>query len=114
MPQQWFTVRAQAELKAVQVSTRGIIGEWGLSDREFVRDVGAAGDDIELIEVTINSQGGDVEQFQPRFKSNAEETPKSNLVMIYCLTNRRLSTTNPSSFDRYGLISNPPRRTYRA
>lgn len=61
MPQQWFTVRAQAEAKAVQVSIRGIIGEWGLSDREFIRDVEAAGDDVELIEVTINSRGGEVD-----------------------------------------------------
>lgn len=61
MPQQWFTVRAEAEAKAVQVSIRGIIGEWGLSDREFIRDVEAAGDDIELIEVTINSRGGEVD-----------------------------------------------------
>ncbi len=61
MPQQWFTVRAQAEAKAVQVSIRGIIGEWGLTDREFIRDVEAAGDDVELIEVTINSRGGEVD-----------------------------------------------------
>lgn len=61
MPQQWFTVRAEAEAKTVKVSIRGIIGEWGLSDREFIRDVEAAGDDIELIEVTINSRGGEVD-----------------------------------------------------
>lgn len=61
MPHNWFTVRAMAEQKTVNVSVRGIIGEYGVSDREFIRDVEAAGDDVEIINVTINSRGGEAD-----------------------------------------------------
>ena len=61
MPQNWFTVRAMGDQKAVHVSVRGIIGEFGVSDREFIREVEAAGDDVEMIHVTINSRGGEAD-----------------------------------------------------
>ena len=61
MPQNWFTVRAMDDQKTVNVSVRGIIAEFGVSDREFIREVEAAGDDVEMINVTINSRGGEVD-----------------------------------------------------
>lgn len=61
MSKKWFDVRAEAERKEVSVSIRGIIGEWGVSDRDFIREIEAAGDEIEMINVTINSRGGEAD-----------------------------------------------------
>lgn len=60
MARKWFDVRAEADQKELRVSIRGIIGEWGVTDRDFIREVEAAGD-VELIHVAINSRGGDVD-----------------------------------------------------
>lgn len=60
MAKKWFDVRAEAERKEVSVSIRGYIGEWGVSDSDLIREVEAAGD-VEMINVTINSRGGEVD-----------------------------------------------------
>ncbi|MCK7542955.1 Clp protease ClpP [Marinobacter bryozoorum] len=60
MAKKWFDVRAQADRKEVSVSIRGFIGEWGVSDSELIREVEAAGD-VEMINVNINSRGGEVD-----------------------------------------------------
>lgn len=60
MAKKWFDVRAEADRKEVRVSIRGIIGEWGVTDRDLIREVEAAGD-VELIHVAINSRGGEVD-----------------------------------------------------
>jgi len=57
MPQPWFNVRAESE-KRVSVSIRGLIGEWGYTDRELVSQIPA---DAEQIDITINSRGGEVD-----------------------------------------------------
>ena len=61
MNHKWFDIRAQDDRKTVDVSVRGIIGEFGASDRDFTREIEAAGDDVELVNLTINSRGGDVD-----------------------------------------------------
>lgn len=60
MAKKWFNVRAEAEQKEVSVSIRGFIGEWGVSDSELIREIEAAGD-VEMINVSINSRGGEVD-----------------------------------------------------
>lgn len=60
MKKRWFTVQALAGARAVQVAIRGLIGEWGLTDRDFVQSIEALGE-IDEIAVTINSRGGEVD-----------------------------------------------------
>ncbi|MFU8832114.1 MAG: head maturation protease, ClpP-related [Wenzhouxiangella sp.] len=60
MPKHWYKIQAEAGSKVANVSIRGYIGEWGVSDREFIRDVEAAGE-VEEIHVSINSRGGEVD-----------------------------------------------------
>lgn len=103
MPLQWFTVCALADAKAVQVYIHGIIGEWGLSDRELIRDVEAAGDDVELIEVTINSPGGEVDHGLVIYNSS-KAYPATVFVHIDSIaacvgTNGRSPQETPSSYD---------------
>ena len=59
MPKSWYTVRAEADA-TVHVSIRGLIGEWGVTDRDFIREIEAAGD-ADLISLHINSRGGEVD-----------------------------------------------------
>lgn len=59
MPSPWYAVKAEGSAP-VSVSVRGLIGEWGLSDRDFIREIEALGD-VKEIEVSINSRGGEVD-----------------------------------------------------
>lgn len=54
----WFDIKSEAGIPTVSI--RGIIGEWGVTDREFIRDVMALGD-IDMLNVEINSRGGDTD-----------------------------------------------------
>lgn len=62
MPQitPWFTVRAEADSRVVRISVRGVIGEWGVTDYDLIREIEAAGE-IDEIHVEINSRGGEVD-----------------------------------------------------
>lgn len=56
----WFIVKALASgEKSASVYVRGNIGEWGISDNDFIQSINALGD-IEQITVNINSNGGDL------------------------------------------------------
>lgn len=55
----WFNVAA-AEAQAAEVSIRGYIGEWGVTDRDFIASVDALGD-VDEINVRINSRGGEMD-----------------------------------------------------
>jgi len=62
--QSWFNVKA-ADANAPgevagEVSIRGFIGEWGVTDRDFIASVEALGD-VDTINVRINSRGGEVD-----------------------------------------------------
>lgn len=60
MKKSWFTVQALADGRTAQVAVRGYIGEWGITDREFIAAVESHGD-VDTIEVAINSRGGEVD-----------------------------------------------------
>lgn len=60
MAKSWFTVQAFADDKTARVDVRGYIGEWGVNDRDFIAAVKAQGE-VDKIEVTINSRGGEVD-----------------------------------------------------
>ncbi|WP_059751237.1 head maturation protease, ClpP-related [Thiobacillus denitrificans] len=60
MKKSWFTVQALADGRTAQVSVRGYIGEWGITDREFIAAVESHGE-VDTIEVAINSRGGEVD-----------------------------------------------------
>jgi ATP-dependent protease ClpP protease subunit len=56
----WFIVKALASgEKSASVYVRGNIGEWGISDNDFIQSINALGN-IEQITVNINSNGGDL------------------------------------------------------
>lgn len=56
----WYSIKAQAEQKAAEISVRGYIGEFGVTDRDLIAEVEALGK-IENLTVRINSRGGDVD-----------------------------------------------------
>lgn len=56
----WFTVQALADDKMARVDVRGYIGEWGITDRDFISAVEAQGE-VDTIHVTVNSRGGEVD-----------------------------------------------------
>lgn len=59
--QSWFNVKAaEGDAKAGEVSIRGYIGEWGVTDRDFIASVDALGD-VEELHVRINSRGGEMD-----------------------------------------------------
>lgn len=60
MAKSWFTVQAFADDRIARIDVRGYIGEWGVSDRDFIAAVEAQGE-VDTIEVTINSRGGEVD-----------------------------------------------------
>lgn len=62
MKKTWFSVKAQESggSKAAEVSIRGLIGEWGITDRDLIAQVEALGE-IENLTVRINSRGGEVD-----------------------------------------------------
>ena len=55
----WYSIKAEAGAVAA-IAVRGYIGEFGLTDSDFARDLAAAGE-VEQISVTINSRGGEVD-----------------------------------------------------
>lgn len=56
----WFIVKALAAgEKSASIYVRGNIGEWGVSDNDFIQSIDALGD-VEQITVNINSNGGDL------------------------------------------------------
>lgn len=58
MAKTWYVIKAQADQKPAQVAIRGMIGDWGVTDAQFIADVQALGS-ITALEVVINSIGGD-------------------------------------------------------
>lgn len=60
----WFSVQASAANAnagtAADVAIRGYIGEWGITDRDFITALEAFGP-VEQINVSINSRGGEVD-----------------------------------------------------
>lgn len=56
----WFEVLAEAGGKVAKIAIRGIIGEWGTTDRDLIAQVEALGE-VEEITVVINSRGGEVD-----------------------------------------------------
>lgn len=60
MPRSWFSVQALAPGSA-EINIRGIIGDWGLTDRDLIAEVECLGEVAEIT-LRINSRGGDVDQ----------------------------------------------------
>lgn len=56
----WFSIQAAAESKKAEISIRGLIGEWGITDRDLIAQVEALGE-LEELTVRINSRGGEVD-----------------------------------------------------
>lgn len=66
MPKPWFSVKAlggpdQDDQGSAELSIRGIIGDYGLTDADLIQQVSALGDVASLL-VRINSIGGDAAQ----------------------------------------------------
>lgn len=61
MPKSWFSVKAAQGDTPPEVAIRGYIGDWGVTDEQFISDVQALGDVPEMT-LAINSRGGDVDQ----------------------------------------------------
>ncbi len=59
MAKKWFDVAAVAADNAASVAIRGYIGEWGVNDQDFAQEIEALGD-VEQINVSINSRGGEI------------------------------------------------------
>lgn len=78
MPKSWFTVQALADGRTAQVSVRGYIGEWGVSDRDFIAAVEAFGE-VDTIEVAINSRGGEVDHALSIFNFLKNHPAKVNM-----------------------------------
>lgn len=63
MPKQqsWFNVQAaEGDAQAGEVAIRGYIGEWGITDRDFIAGVEALGT-VDTLNVRINSRGGEID-----------------------------------------------------
>lgn len=58
MTKKWYAIRAQADQKPPQVAIRGMIGDFGVTDSQFIADVQALGS-LSALDVVINSIGGD-------------------------------------------------------
>jgi ATP-dependent protease ClpP protease subunit len=58
MPQSWFTMKKPSADHA-QIGIEGDIGAWGISARDFRRDLTALGE-VKTIDLIIHSRGGDV------------------------------------------------------
>lgn len=61
MKKRWYSIQALAEARVAKVAIRGVIGDWGTSDEDLIRDITEAGE-IDEIHVSINSRGGDATQ----------------------------------------------------
>lgn len=60
MARSWFAVQALAP-GAADIQIRGIIGDWGLTDRDLIAEMELLGDVAEIA-LRINSRGGDAAQ----------------------------------------------------
>lgn len=60
MPQKWYAVSPAKADAPASVSVRGYIGEWGLTDRDLIREIEALGE-IDALTVVVNSRGGEVD-----------------------------------------------------
>lgn len=78
MPKSWFTVQALADGRTAQVAVRGYIGEWGVTDRDFIAAVEAFGE-VDTIEVAINSRGGEVDHALSIFNFLKNHPAKVNM-----------------------------------
>ena len=78
MPKSWFTVQALADGRTAQVSVRGYIGEWGVTDRDFIAAVEAFGE-VDTIDVAINSRGGEVDHALSIFNFLKNHPAKVNM-----------------------------------
>jgi len=78
MKKSWFTVQALADGRTAQVSVRGYIGEWGVTDRDFIAAVEAHGD-VDTIDVAINSRGGEVDHALSIFNFLRSHPAKVNM-----------------------------------
>ena len=78
MKKSWFTVQALADGRTAQVSVRGYIGEWGVTDRDFIAAVEAFGE-VDTIEVAINSRGGEVDHALSIFNFLKNHPAKVNM-----------------------------------
>lgn len=61
MKRSWYSIQTLAESKVARVAIRGVIGDWGTSDKDLIRDITDAGE-IDEIHLSINSRGGDATQ----------------------------------------------------
>lgn len=61
MPRSWFEFSAMAAEKSASIAIRGYIGDWGVNDQDFSRDIESLGE-VENLSVSINSRGGDIVQ----------------------------------------------------
>ena len=63
MPKKWYAIHGADESGAVFVAVRGYIGEWGLTDAQFIAEMDAAlaQSPAREVLVTINSRGGEVD-----------------------------------------------------
>jgi ATP-dependent protease ClpP protease subunit len=78
MKKSWFTVQALADGRTAQVAVRGYIGEWGVTDRDFIAAVEAFGD-VDTIDVAINSRGGEVDHALSIFNFLRNHPAKVNM-----------------------------------
>lgn len=63
MPKKWYAIHGADESGAASVAVRGYIGEWGLTDAQFIAEMDAAlaQSPAREVLVTINSRGGEVD-----------------------------------------------------
>jgi ATP-dependent protease ClpP protease subunit len=73
----WFQVNASA-LGEAEIAVRGPIGEWGVSDADFINAVESLGE-IDALTVRINSRGGDVDHALSIF--NALKSNPANITV---------------------------------
>lgn len=78
MPKSWFTVQALADGRTAQAAVRGYIGEWGVTDRDFIAAVEAFGE-VDTIDVAINSRGGEVDHALSIFNFLKNHPAKVNM-----------------------------------
>lgn len=78
MKKSWFTIQALADGRTAQVAVRGYIGEWGVTDRDFIAAVEAFGE-VDTIDVAINSRGGEVDHALSIFNFLKNHPAKVNM-----------------------------------
>ncbi|MDD5330193.1 MAG: Clp protease ClpP [Sulfuricella sp.] len=73
----WFQVNASAPGEA-EIAVRGLIGEWGVNDVDFINALESLGE-IDALTVRINSRGGDVDHALSIF--NALKSHPANITV---------------------------------